>query len=225
MRKSIALLMVCSAMAMSSAYAQTKKAAAKPANTTQTKDAPQKANEAAVKPTSAQSNLIQLVVSDQEENPLSLTNENHKMLSTASGTWASIISFFTPQVTEPKTGEGKCDVRMLHGGRFLMGDYYFRISGQDFSATHTLGYDNATRTFVSTWMDNSGTGILVCTGNLENDKSAIVLSGSYTDPKTRQEINVKQQFFLSDDRIIKLESYLTYPGDKEFKNMEIIMKR
>jgi hypothetical protein len=82
------------------------------------------------------------------------------------------------------------------------------------------GYDNAKKVFMSSWIDNRGTGIMNLEGNWDSVTNTLVLRGNTTDPLTGKDIPIREVLKFNDDNHQQLEMYFTENG-KEFKGMEI----
>jgi hypothetical protein len=94
-----------------------------------------------------------------------------------------------------------------------------------FEGISTTGYDNAKKTFVSTWVDNMGTGIMIMEGKWDEKTKTLHLKGKQTDPTTGKEMDVRETFTVIDDNTQKMEMFMTPAGGKEYKNMEIVFTR
>ena len=89
----------------------------------------------------------------------------------------------------------------------------------------TLAYDNAKKTYTSTWMDNMSTGLMVMEGKYDAASKTVNLAGKGVDYRTGKEVQMRETFRMIDDKNQLMEMYATYPGGKEFKNMEVTFKR
>jgi hypothetical protein len=93
--------------------------------------------------------------------------------------------------------------------------------GMPFEGIGTLAYDNAKKEFISTWVDNMGTGVMVLTGNWDEGNKTLSLKGDCTDPGTGKDMQIRETLKVVDDKHQVMEMYMTQAGGKEFKTMEI----
>lgn len=151
--------------------------------------------------------------------------ETHKMIASWDGTWEEDITMW---MTPGGTGEkSKASVvnKMILGGRYQHSTHNGNFGGMPFEGISTLGYDNGKKKFVSSWVDNMGTGIMIMEGTWDAGKKAINFSGTQTDPTTGKDMKVREVFTVIDNNTQKMEMFMTTPDGKEYKSMEIVFKR
>ncbi len=93
-----------------------------------------------------------------------------------------------------------------------------------FEGISTLGYDNAKKVFMNTWVDNMGTGIMQMQGTWDAATKTINLAGTSVDPTTGKDMNVRETFTVVDNNTQMMNMYMTQNG-KEYKSMEIKFTR
>jgi hypothetical protein len=93
-----------------------------------------------------------------------------------------------------------------------------------FEGISTLAYDNARKIYLSTWIDNMGTGIMQLEGTFDEAAKTMNFKGKATDVSTGKDITVREVFKLVDDNTQTMEMYETKDG-KEMKTMSILLKR
>jgi hypothetical protein len=84
----------------------------------------------------------------------------------------------------------------------------------------TEGYDNVKKKFISTWLDNFGTGIMISEGEYNSETKEIVYHGKMTDPIGSGDIKTRQVMKMIDDNNSIFEMYMMM-GGQEVKSMEI----
>ena len=116
---------------------------------------------------------------------------------------------------------------MIMGGRYQSSKHTGNMMGMPFEGQSITAYDNAKKKFVSTWIDNFGTGIMVMEGNWDATTKTMTMSGSMPDIcRPGKECTMKEIFTMVDDNTQKMEMYSPDPKTgKEFKMMEIVMTR
>jgi len=183
----------------------------------------------------ADSTTVATTMSDTANKPLDTAAMNkawadymtpgdvHKMLAKFDGKWDAEISFYY-NPDSPSVNNTTCENKMILGGRYQQATYKGTIDEMPFEGISTLAYDNARKIYLSTWIDNMGTGIMQLTGTYDNTSKTINLKGSATDVGTGKDIAVREIFKMVDDDTQTMEMYETKAG-RETKTMSILLKR
>lgn len=106
---------------------------------------------------------------------LAKPGENHKLLAGGVGTWTyTVKAWMNPDPSAPPTESSGTSVgkevlggRYIiteHSGKMLMPGADGKMTEMEFKGIATEGYDNVKKRFVSTWIDNMGTMIMVSEG-------------------------------------------------------------
>ena len=148
----------------------------------------------------------------------------HEMLAKCNGDWSEEITFWMSPGAAPTVNSAKCTNTMIMGNRYQESKHTSTMNGMAFEGTGTLGYDNAKKVFVSTWIDNMGTGIMFLEGKYDEPKKTVHFTGKAVDPKTGKDMHVREEFKIIDDNHQSLEMYMT-ENAKEYKSMEIKFSR
>lgn len=150
--------------------------------------------------------------------------DNHMMLSTMQGQWDGSGTLWRTEDTAAVFSKIKAINQMGMGGRYLISTQTGIIDTSTFEGQNILGYDNAKKLFVSTWIDNYGTGITKLEGNWNQQKNQFELKGKMVDPVLGKEVDAKQNIRIIDanDHFVEL---FEYPKGKEQKIMEIKFTR
>jgi hypothetical protein len=148
----------------------------------------------------------------------------HKMLAKWDGKWKEDITFWMEPGAPPTKSTSTCVNKMVMGGRYQQSTHTGTMWGQPFEGQGTLGWDNARKMLISTWIDNMGTGIMYMEGTWDNATKSATMKGKTIDPTTGKEMDIKQIFTVVNDNTQKLEMFMTHDG-KEFKSMEIMSTR
>ncbi|MNQ88055.1 hypothetical protein D3C85_1033040 [compost metagenome] len=106
------------------------------------------------------------------------------------------------------------------GGRYQKCLFNGTMIGMPFEGMSIMGYDNSKKAFVSSWVDNMGTGIMHMEGIWDDAAKSINFKGTCVDPMTGKDTNIRQVMKFMDEDSQLLEMYCTMDG-KEVKNMEI----
>jgi hypothetical protein len=147
----------------------------------------------------------------------------HEMMASWNGTWTADVSMWHAPGTPPEKSKATAVNKMVMGNRYQVGNFTGNMMGQPFEGMSTLAYDNAKKVFISTWIDNMGTGIMKLEGPWDEATKSITLTGKAVDAGTAdgKEMNIREVFKVVDDNTQLFEMYGPAPDGKEFKMMEI----
>jgi hypothetical protein len=148
----------------------------------------------------------------------------HKMLAESDGTWNEDITMWMSPGMEPSKHTSTAVNKMILGGRYQQSTHTGNFNGMPFEGISLLGFDNAKKVFMSSWIDNMGTGIMQMEGTWDPATKAITFTGKSVDPATGKDVPVKEIFTFVDNNTQKMEMYMTQ-NEKEFKTMEMIFTR
>ncbi len=148
----------------------------------------------------------------------------HKMMAAENGTWTNEMTFWHEPDNKPMKATSTSECKMILGDRYQEMNYKGTMMGMPFEGRSTLAYDNSTKEYTSTWIDNMGTGMLVMKGKYDPDTKTIEFKGDMVDPARGKTIQCRELYTIVDDNTRKMEMYDIKNG-AEHKNMEIIMKR
>lgn len=159
---------------------------------------------------------------------LAKTNDNHKLLASMAGSWNYTVKMWMDPKGNPSESKGAATRKMMMDGRYLHGEYSgkFKMPGadgkmkdMDFKGNSLDAYDNAKQKFVSAWIDNMGTGIVLSEGAYDAATKTFTFNGEYEalpgmKSKIREVIKMADKDHMSMD-------YYEDRGQGEAKTMEI----
>ncbi len=148
--------------------------------------------------------------------------EMHKILSKGVGNWKASTTFWMTPGGEATKSEATATSEMILGGRYLMSKMSGNMWGMPFEGIAIEAYDNAAKMFMSTWIDNMGTGIMYMTGKYDASSKQINYAGKMVDPMTGNWVDIREVVTYTNDNTTKMEMYCPGPDGKEFKTMELI---
>ena len=149
----------------------------------------------------------------------------HKMMESWNGTWEGDVTMWSAPGAPPEQSKSTTVNKMVMGGRYQMSSHKGSMMGSPFEGMGTLAFDNAKKEFISTWIDNVGTGLMVARGPWDESSKTMTLKGRVTDPMTGKDVDMRETFKIVDDNNQVMEMYGTGPDGNEFKMMEIKFKR
>ena len=122
-------------------------------------------------------------------------------------------------------GEVKC--KWILDGRFLHED----VTGPaqpgmpPFHGLSVMGYDNATKKYQASWIDNMTTAILQMTGEMDAAGKALTLHFEELDPMTGKMAKAREVIHVSGRTIRKWSFIGPWPTARKWKIGEIICTR
>ena len=158
---------------------------------------------------------------------LSKTGENHKLLANMAGTWNYTVKMWMSPGS-PTNSTGSAVIKPVMDGRYFVGDFTgkMQMPGPDgkmkdmqFKGMSVDGYDNVKQKFISSWIDNMGTGMMVSEGVYDAGNKTFTYTGEFEampGMKTKVRMTVK----ITDKDHHMFEWYEDR-GTGETKTMEI----
>ena len=147
-----------------------------------------------------------------------------KMMAKSAGEWKAEVTQYMDPGKPPMKSQASVHNEMILGGRYLTTHYNGSMMGMPFEGLGTIGYDNGTKMYNSTWIDNMGTGILSMQGTASADGKTIEFKGGGYDPIQGKMVPMRQVNTFTDENHQKIEIYQSMSG-KEMKVMDIMLSR
>jgi len=156
----------------------------------------------------------------------STPGEMHNMLAASSGTWNCETTMWMNSDAPPMKSTAKMVNKMSLGGRYQLSTYTGNMMGMPFEGMSTVGYDNYEKKFISTWIDNMGTGVMKMEGTWDAATKTISFSGTMVNPANGRECKMREVYTYVDANTEKLEMYgPDSRTGKEYKTMEMVLTR
>lgn len=149
----------------------------------------------------------------------------HKQLAQCSGEWNMTVKSWMAPDAPPQTSTGTSSAKMILDGRYLQETATGNMGGMPFSGQGLTGYDNASKKFESTWVDNMSTAIFRSEGTYDAATKTVTMNGTTYDPTVGKDVPVKTVLRLIDDKSHVFEWWAPDAGGKMFKSMEITYNR
>lgn len=152
--------------------------------------------------------------------------EPHKMMAAADGQWTGEITMWMKDGGQPMNSTATATNKMVMGGRYQVSTHKGSFMGQPFEGMSTLAYDNAKKKYISTWIDNMGTGMMTLEGDWDAAAKAITFKGKMVCPANGKECDVRETYQIIDNDTHLMTMYgPDMQTGKEYKNMEIKFTR
>jgi len=152
--------------------------------------------------------------------------ESHNLMAKSNGEWVGEMTMWMSPDAPPMKSITTNTNKMIMGGRYQLSTHKGNFMGQPFEGMSTMGYDNAKKVFVSSWIDNMGTGIMTMEGPWDEATKTVSFKGRMVCPANGKECDVRETYKIVDDNTQVMEMYgPDLKTGKEYKNMEIKFTR
>jgi hypothetical protein len=150
-----------------------------------------------------------------------------QLLAEGKGEWSGKCTMWMYPGAEPMVSDNTSTVTSLMDGRFTRVEVKGEIPGMGpYHGIGVYGYDNVSKKFVSSWIDNHSTGIMQGEGELSKDEKVLSWKYNHSCPITGKPTVMKEVETIISDKERKLEMWGADPkSGKEFKMMQIEMTR
>jgi len=146
----------------------------------------------------------------------------HAVLTKLAGDWACTVKFQTDPSKPAQQEQSTATITALMDGRYIQEVDAGQMMGMPFNGMGISGYDNVIGKYVSSWIDNMGTGIMKSEGTADASGKTITWLGTVSDPATGKVSKMRMVTTLLDDDHHTFDMYSTPPGaKKEMKTMTI----
>jgi hypothetical protein len=159
-------------------------------------------------------------------------NDNHKLLGELVGSWTYKVKMWMDPAAPPLESKGTATRRAEMGGRYFVAETSgnFPMPGPDgkmkdfdFKGRSTEAYDNAKKKFVSSWIDNMGTGIMLSEGTYDASTKTFTYHSAY-DMAPGVQTKIRETIKIADKDHHTME-WFEDRGGQEVKTMEIAYTR
>lgn len=148
----------------------------------------------------------------------------HKLMGDEVGTWNCAMTFWYEPNGKPEKASSTANVKMILGGRYQEATYQGTIMGAPFEGKSTLAFNNASKEYTTTFIDNMGTGMMVATGKFDEKTKSMELKGEVVNPVSGKKTPYREIYTIVDPKTRKMEMFDVKNGT-EYKSMEIVMTK
>ena len=151
----------------------------------------------------------------------------HEHLAQGVGKWETKCTMWMAPGVEPMKSEGMSTVSPIMDGRYMKAEMEGEMPGMGpYHGFGIYGYDNVSKEFVSTWIDNHSTGIMKGTGELSDDAKTLTWTYTVNCPMTGKPTKMREVETITGDDTKTLEMFGDDPKTgEEFKMMHIDFKK
>jgi hypothetical protein len=155
----------------------------------------------------------------------STPGQPHQFLAKQKGDWGVAVKMWMQPGAPPNESEWMAHGKMILGGRYLQMQYHGMMMGMHFEAITISAFDNHLKAFITTWLDNMGTGVYQGRGILDDAGKVLTETGEMYDAMMGHNMNMKTVTTHSSNDRFTVVMYHSMPGAKEFKSMEMVFTR
>jgi hypothetical protein len=181
---------------------------------------------------SAQPSAADMQKMMEQMTELGKPGENHKLLGEMAGTWSYAVKMWMDPTGKPQESKGTSTRKAIMDGRFYLAEHSgkFQMPGKDgkmtdmnFQGMAIEGYDNVKKKFVSSWIDNMGTMILMSEGNYDAASKTFTYTAN-CEMMPGVQVKIRETLKIVDANHHNFEWYEDR-GQGEAKTMEISYTR
>ncbi len=147
----------------------------------------------------------------------------HQDFAKMAGDWKAAVTMFDPSGQQMQS-EATANFEMILGGRYMKSTFKGNMMGMPFEGMGLDGYDNATKEYLSTWVDNMSTGIMFMKGVWDDATKSVIYTGTSTDPMTGKPQPIKSINKVVDDKHV-INTMFNVVNGQDVKMMEITYSR
>lgn len=147
----------------------------------------------------------------------------HARLAQDVGKWEGKSTMWMAPDTQPMTSPVTATFTSLLDGRYVKCDMAGEMPGMGpYNGMSVAGFDNVSKQFTSTWIDNCGTGMALGTGTLSPDGKTLTWTFTYNCPIQKKAVTMRQIETNNSPTSKTLEMFGADPkSGKEFQMMKI----
>jgi hypothetical protein len=151
----------------------------------------------------------------------------HEFLAGGAGVWSGKNKMWMAPGTPAIESETVTTVSSMFDGRYTKVEIEGDMPGMGpFKGLGIYGFDNVLQKFVSTWIDNQGTGIMTGTGDLSDDGKVLTWKYTFNCPITKKPAVLREVETITGPNTKTLEMFGADPKTgKEFKMMSIALTK
>jgi hypothetical protein len=163
---------------------------------------------------------------------LAKPGENHQVFTNMVGKWSYEVKWWMNPMTPAVESTGTTICKSAMGGRYFISDHKSKMempgadgkmTNMEFQGMAIEGYDNVKKKYVSSWIDNMGTGIESSEGTYDPATKTLTYVGSY-EPVAGMTTTIREKLTIIDADHHTMEMFANQ-GGTEVKTMEITYTR
>ena len=154
--------------------------------------------------------------------------KEHQEMAAKVGKWDLDITMWMDPAAPPTKSTGTAEYTVAMDGRYVIEHVNSEMDmgggmKMPFKGMAVAGYDNMTKKYVSSWIDNMGTGMMISEGTKTG--KVLTLEGEHSDCMTGKATTHRLVETTVDKDNFKFEMFGPGADGKDMKHMEILYKR
>ena len=149
----------------------------------------------------------------------------HAALASREGSWSVTSTWWMEPGGEPQVSQGSAERHMIYEGRVLEETYYGDMAGLPFEGRATVGYDNVTGRFWSTWIDSMSTGVTLLYGDYDEAEGTWTWEGETPNPITGGLVPMRIESRMDGEGQETSTFYGPGPDGEMVRTMELVYER
>jgi len=146
----------------------------------------------------------------------------HAILTKMAGEWTCSVKTQMDPSQPSEASQSTATITALMDGRYIQEVDSGQMGGMPFSGMGLYGFDNVSGKYVSTWIDNMGTGMMTSVGTPDASGKVISWIGTWNNPMNGKMMKSRLVTTVIDDNHHTFEMFGVPPGGKkEMKMMTI----
>jgi hypothetical protein len=141
------------------------------------------------------------------------------------GTWQFRTRLWLAPGALPTESTGKAEIKTILGGQYVLDRTEGTFNKLPFRGMGITGYDNLKKEYVSTWIDNVGTGLMSAEGVYDDTTKSLQFAAQAPDVTRGTYKPVRWVERMVDADTWVTEIYDRTPQGKEFKHRESTYRR
>lgn len=155
---------------------------------------------------------------------LAAPSEQHEKMARWEGQWDVRMKTWMGPDQPPQESRGTAEFKSILGGRFLQQTMHGEMMEGPYNGAGFLGYDKVTEKYVTVWIDDMSTSVMVFEGTADPEHKTITQTAHYDDP-IQGPMDFRTVTTVMDDDTMGFEMFSTGASGTEEKMMEIVYTR
>jgi hypothetical protein len=139
------------------------------------------------------------------------------------GQWDATVKWRMDPDAPWTESPGSSSNQMWYDGRYLHQNFSSDMQGMPFKGMSVMGYNNLTKEYEATWIDNMSTGIMFMTGKADAAGKVFTFTGEGADPmQPGKKKRMREVTTINSAEKHTSEFFESGPNGKEFNSMTIV---
>jgi len=147
----------------------------------------------------------------------------HEEFKELVGQWKADVKSFWENPKKPELSTGTSTMKMILGGRYLQQQFRCQMGGKTYEGLGISAYEKAQKKYVSIWIDNMGTGIMLTEGKYDKATDTFTETGESSSPMGPMKLKMVTKSVNKDQFVFTM--YVVTADGTESKSMEITYTR